>query len=544
VLAIGVTMAAWLAWNRGRTAAPERRQELVSTFPGSHSAPSFSPDGRMLAFLQEADGTPQVWIKNLAQGDPVQITHGPVAAARPRWSPANDRIVFAREGQGIWSVPPLGGEERLIVEPGYNPNFSSDGRRIVFERGREIWLAAADGTNATRVEGVPLRNFGAIATEPAISPDGTTLVYFLQDAGPTGDLWTIPSAGGQPRRLTSDGVEAGSPVWTPDGRSIAFWSQRSGSRVLWQVSRDGGTPEAITTGAGEDTEPDLAADGRLVFANVRNDWRLQLTSASGTRTLLERRAAVWLPTISPDSRSITFFQAVGSDIHVFVMDLAGGSPRQVTFTPGTWNIHPRWSPDGRHLYYYQERPPPGSFRRIPVNGGDSTEIASGWRWTTHNAAAIDPSGTRVVYHRQVPGQQEMTLVRDMASARETVVSEPGLQHLHNMTWSRDGQSIAGWRHNNDIVICPAGGGACKAVVKGGTPIWPGDQSRLYFFRPGSRTGVVDVWSAALEGKDERRMAEIGPLHPLNGRFDVFPNGDVLWSEFRQGRRELWMLDYK
>ena len=67
---------------------------------------TFSPDGSMIAFLNTTNGSPQVWIKNLAQGEPIQITTGNIPAVQPHWSPKNDQIVFSRPGQGIWSVPP------------------------------------------------------------------------------------------------------------------------------------------------------------------------------------------------------------------------------------------------------------------------------------------------------------------------------------------------------------------------------------------------------------------------------------------------------
>ena len=112
-------------------------------------------------------GVRQIWVKNLAGGDPIQITFGQLAADRPRWSPRNDQIVFTlgslgRDGaspewriESIWSVPPLGGAPRKIIESGGNPNWSGDGSRLVFERGREIWIVGADGSNPRKVEGVP-----------------------------------------------------------------------------------------------------------------------------------------------------------------------------------------------------------------------------------------------------------------------------------------------------------------------------------------------------------------------------------------------------
>src|SRR4029453_10096773 len=67
--------------------------ELVSSFAGSHRWPALSPEGRGLSFVRDAAGTPQVWVKNLSSGDPVQITFGDRPAVRPRWAARGDRII-------------------------------------------------------------------------------------------------------------------------------------------------------------------------------------------------------------------------------------------------------------------------------------------------------------------------------------------------------------------------------------------------------------------------------------------------------------------
>ena len=76
--------------------------------PGVAWAPSLSPDGTMVAFVDTAKGVPQIWLKYLGEGKPVPITSGDLAAGRPRFSPKGDQVVFERRGAGIWSVPPLG----------------------------------------------------------------------------------------------------------------------------------------------------------------------------------------------------------------------------------------------------------------------------------------------------------------------------------------------------------------------------------------------------------------------------------------------------
>src|SRR5690606_4879136 len=120
--------------------------ELASDFPGSHRQPTLSPDGTMMAFASDASGTWQIWIDNLADGDPRQITPDPEGAAWPSWSPRGDQILFhrlARAGFSIWSIDPLGTREpRMLIERGSTPSFSPDGAAFVYQGpNREIWIA-------------------------------------------------------------------------------------------------------------------------------------------------------------------------------------------------------------------------------------------------------------------------------------------------------------------------------------------------------------------------------------------------------------------
>src|SRR4029453_12143053 len=97
-LAGGTAFTCWRATGHRPLTLSEQR--LISTTEGSHRAPSCSPDGSMVAFAAaDVDGVSQIWIKNLAQGDPIKITSGSEPAERPRWSPKNDQILNAVTGQ-------------------------------------------------------------------------------------------------------------------------------------------------------------------------------------------------------------------------------------------------------------------------------------------------------------------------------------------------------------------------------------------------------------------------------------------------------------
>jgi Tol biopolymer transport system component len=145
-----------------------------------------------------------VWVKNLAGGDAIRLTSGELPASRPRWSPLGDRIVYSVRGGGIWSVAPLGGEPRRIVEEGWNGELSPDGRRLVFEREGQILIATAEGSDIVPLPGLPRRLMPYMGDAwPTFSPDGTSIAAFLGEAGRYGDYWVIPSAGGEPSQFTT-----------------------------------------------------------------------------------------------------------------------------------------------------------------------------------------------------------------------------------------------------------------------------------------------------------------------------------------------------
>ena len=215
--------------------------ELISTFEGSHRWPSFSPDGRTIAFVSDAGGTPQVWVKNLDGGDAIQLTSGELPASRPRWSPQGDRIIYSVRGSGIWSVTPLSGEPRRVVEDGWNGELSPDGRRLVFERAGQILVANADGSDVVPLSGLPRRLMPYMGDAwPSFSPDGRSIAAFLGEAGRYGDYWIVPLTGGESFQHTTDIEEGGAPAWTPDGDFLVLPAPRRGRKNMLRVSTYGG----------------------------------------------------------------------------------------------------------------------------------------------------------------------------------------------------------------------------------------------------------------------------------------------------------------
>jgi serine/threonine protein kinase len=540
-------MAAYL-WSKSTKPPAASQQSLISTFPGSHRKASFSPDGEMIAFAN-LGGVPQVWVKHLLQGEPVQITSGEDPADRPRWSPRNDQIVYTRRSQGtesIWSVPPAGGASHKVVEGGRNANWSWDGTRLVFERGYDIWTANADGGNQRKVEGVPSTDLLLSDRMPAFSPDGALIAFFQKSKGPHGDFWVVPAAGGQARRLTFDDSFGGAPAWTPDGRFIVFPSQRAGSLTLWKVPVVGGEPQPVLGGTGEDTDPEISRDGRrLIYTNTRNSFVVTLTDpvTGRQKELYQSRSDLVDPSFSPQGDKILFFGfAEGGGIHLYIVNADGTNLTQLTRGKGEQNVHPQWSADGSAVYFYQHRPMT-SFRKISLHDGSITELARGWEWATHNHARVDPEGTRIIYTRLDKGKPAATMIRDLTTGGETAFTFL----LRFVRWSHDGRFVAGTKIKGEwseaeITVCTVDGGLCRALTRGYYPLWSSDDTLIYFYKVSSSRDGEELWAISPDGVGERKIVDLRPTHPNGEFFDVSSTGQVVWVQYRVGKNELWLLD--
>jgi Tol biopolymer transport system component len=540
-----IAVGTYILTRETETAAPVANLELISTFPGTHRWPSFSPDGRMVAFVSDAGGTPQVWVKNLTSGEPVQVTFGELPAVRPQWSPRGDRIVYSIRGNGIWSVAPLAGEPRRIIDQGWNGELSPDGRRLVFERKGKILVSSADGSDIIALAGLPSRLMPYTGDSwPTFSPDGKSIAVFLGEEGRYGDYWVIPLEGGEARRLTSDIEEGGAPAWTPDGKWLVFPSARRGSMNLWRVSASGGLPAPVTTGPGDDIDPVVSPDGRtLLFANVKRTWALvaQDVMSGMQRTLIEKRTFLVFPAYSPDGRRIAFAgKDARGDTHVFVIDADGSHLTSVTNGIGELNITPQWSQDGATLYFYQVRPSP-SFRSISLAGGPSREIAP-WSYRREYGAAVDPDGRVAVYAAVDRGVLKHSRLRELDSGRETTL--PFAMYEHR--FSRDGKWIAGESRDGEVLLCGVSTGRCEPL----TPkypfglisfAWSADGTRLFYVRHTSAGIFADLMSVGVQGGEERTYGTIGPFqHQIQATMGMSPRDEIVFARFNEGRQELWM----
>jgi Tol biopolymer transport system component len=560
LLAVFLAALAGLSWRapRASSAIAVSPPRMISAFKGSSWAASFSPDGRRIAFVNSSSGVAQLWVKDVDGGQPAQLTHGDLPAERPRWSPGGEVIVFARNEKGtksIWSIPapPVTDSPRKIIDPGSNPCWSWDGKRLAFERPNEIWTADARGGDHVKVLSLNI-NLLLANSFPVPSPDGSSILFFQPEDGPKGRYFSVPVRGEPARPLTQEVTFGGAPTWMPPrGDAIVFPSDRSGTTTLWSIPATGGSPAPVTSGSGEDGDPEISRDGRrLLYTNTRvtNILRVTDLKTGDSRELWRLRARLVGPRFSPDGARIAYFADVGGTSRIHVIESDGKSPpRQISPGNEGADIFPRWSPDGASIYYYQVRPSK-SFRRIPSEGGESVEIVRGWTWETYSHAALDPSERWLAYAQVRNRILVATWIRDLQTGAERKLDTL----IEDLRWSRDGQALVGTHRKQErmtaaispvegpILLHYFDGRASRRLAEGFFPQWSGDGTRVYFLRNLPKEDEFELRSVSLETEEEKLHTKLRPMWVIAPFVDISPRDEVVWVEREEGNRELWLMD--
>ncbi len=224
--------------------------------------PSFAPDGSAVVYVSDqVKSPPDLWIQPLAaDGSPGgaarRLTDHPGTAAYPSYSPDGRWIAYHRSLQGrrdIWIVPAAGGPPVQFTSDAavdIHPAWSPDGRRIAFvsERGgrSRIWVApVADGRPAGPAR--PLTDGPLSHDQPAWSPDAATIAFVATDAAGTNEVWIVDATAGGPGRQLTHGAGADVVAWSAGpGQLLISGTWGSGRLQLMRV--DAATGRAVAEG--------------------------------------------------------------------------------------------------------------------------------------------------------------------------------------------------------------------------------------------------------------------------------------------------------
>jgi Tol biopolymer transport system component/DNA-binding winged helix-turn-helix (wHTH) protein len=379
---------------------------------GLHFAPSWSPDGKRIAFLNFDTGSSQVWTISVAGDGLKQITQpGTGDKISPFYSPDGESIYFA-VSLALWkvSVSPQSGEPVgkavKVADLGStairHATLSADGRKLAYSAwtvANNLWaVSLSPATQEAMAAAAALTNeAGTRHMQPAFSPDGQRIAFAALHQGSRWGIWTM-DADGHPTQITVDGGR--SPSWYPDGQQLAFLSQRQGHRRMWSVALEHGKEQPLFE-LKDMEDVRLSPDAKQVAFNftyqgIINVATIPIAGGQPKQLTFDGELAGW-PCWSPDGRWLAFEVKRGDDTHIMIMPSGGGTPIQLTSDAGqSWPYS--WSPDGDKIAFAGARD--GVWNVWWVSRSNKTQ-----RQLTHNTKfnayvrfpAWSPRGDKIVY---------------------------------------------------------------------------------------------------------------------------------------------------
>ncbi len=188
--------------------------DVLTKNAGNNFVPQFSPDGTRIVFMSTRDGNPEIYVMNRDGSDVRRLTNNPTADTSPTWSPNGTQIGFTSDRTGT----------------------------------PQVYMVGVDGSGARRI------SFETYADRATWSPAPYNEIAFSAKTGPGFDIKILNIASGETRQITFGEGTNESPVWSPNGRHLAFMSTRQGRSQVFTVDRDGRNLRQITRD-GNNTTP-------------------------------------------------------------------------------------------------------------------------------------------------------------------------------------------------------------------------------------------------------------------------------------------------
>ena len=377
---------------------PERKLQTSHCWAERCSL-DWSPDGKLLAFLDKTSAdTTGMFLLSVETLERRRLTAPPEEHTddlRPTFSPDGRWVAFTREANkkprsaNVYVVPVAGGEARRVslgdVWAGgeiRGQTWTPDGSSIVASWSPYAWSTTASLWRVPASGGVPeqVAVGGDNANAPSISRRGNRLAFV--QAHIDSDIWEIgvsgsPPKGHSPRKLIASSRRDETPQISPDGSKIAFGSDRSGSAEVWICDRDGANALQLTRFGSNAGCPRWSPDSRRIVLESSNGIYVVDVAGGLPRRLTHDDWSHLFPSWSGDGRWIYFAsnrmgEGPSEQRHqgqIWKMPADGGPPVQVTRNGGVVAVE---SPDGTQVYYAKLDGP--GIWSVPVKGGEERMV--------------------------------------------------------------------------------------------------------------------------------------------------------------------------
>ena len=288
----------------------------LTNFTDSATAPSLSPDGRMVVFKRGEDSflsSGDIYVKLLPNGDAVRLTTEPARRYGPVFTPDGSRIAYTQVTAGswdTWTVPVLGGQPTRFLPNASGLTWIADHRMLFSEikTGLHMGIVTATESRGESREIYIRPDEHAMAHYSYLSPDRQS-VLVVEMTGVhafTDRCRLVPFDGSSSGRLVGPQGTCIAAAWAPDGQWMYFSAVVGGSSHIWRQKFPDGAPEQITFGPTEEEGIALAADGRSIVTSVgTRRSAIWIHDAAGERTILSDGYAL-VPRLSRDGTRVFY----------------------------------------------------------------------------------------------------------------------------------------------------------------------------------------------------------------------------------------------
>ncbi len=391
-------------------------------------------------------------------------------------------------------------------------------------------------------------------SDPAISPDGSEIAFVIG-----GDIWTVPSGGGEARLLLAHAATESRPLYSPDGKFLAFNSSRSGNGDVYVMDIASGEVIRLTYDDGGDELSAWSADGRSIYysstsrdiAGMRDVFRVAATGGTPMLVCDNRYINEFHAAPSPDGKTVAYAaRGFGShqwwrngrshlDESEIWMFREGATPAYSKFTErGARQLWPMWSGDGKTLYYISDRSGKENIWAHPVGGAPKqlTSFKDGrvlW-------ASIGGDSKSIVFERDFAiwkfdigsaGAKKIAIsLRGAAAAPapERLRMSTGFREL---ALSPDGKKIAFTAHGEVFVTAAKEGGEASRVTTTAAvesqPAWAANSNVLFYVS--ERGEGANIYQYNFINNSETQLTSTGaddaaPLLSPDGKSIAFIRG--------------------
>ncbi len=573
---LAISFALWWQFHSPPAPPPPWKLTRLTSDTGLSGSSALSPDGKLVAYSSDRslDGERDLYIKQVAGGQPIRLTSDGAGNTSPDFSPDGSKIVFrsSRDSGGIFEIPTFGGQARLLARDGLNPKFSPDGSQVAYWVGSESVATAVPGNGTVwvvSVAGGQPRRVGSnftTARYPIWSPDGKRLLLTgYTSAKPferSGiDWWLADANGGEAVKtgaydalvrggLQGDVFSAGSsqPIAPRPGcwsgaNTVIFSSANGDTQNLWEIGvspRTGkvsGVLQRLTTGAGNEREPSCASGGVLTFTSVdirRDVWSLpfdlnRATPKGALERITQGPAVRENASLSNNGRYVAFASDQSGRLNIWTRDLATGRESSVAGSSFTQRYPVIDASGSRIAFSVFERDKRVVYVSTP--GGTPEKLCEG----CFRATDWSRDEKTILVFVGSPYQIDDL---DLASHRRIPLLKHPSYNLLYGRFSPDNRWVSFTARTQPnlgrIAIAPIDGpkpvpeSAWITIAEGDAGDWANwspDGNTLYFTSP--RDGHNCLWGQRIETRSRRPVGQPFAVQHFHGR--LFYSGNLGWS---------------